>query len=308
MSGSGPYVKVLDIEQTLTDLSATVDRLRQERDDLEIALTTAVEHGDAIEAQLETANRQLQAEVRERRLIERQLRDLVATITQKSRDLELVLQTITEHADQIDLHWLQRYIESEAAARLDPLTGLANRRMLDEAMEREWARARRQGQWLAMLLCDVDHFKPFNDRYGHQAGDECLKQLSDLLKGMLHREGDLVARYGGEEFILLLPNTDEAGALQLAECVQETLATLDLRHEDSPLGRITLSIGLAATVPDHDDEGALFAEVDRRLYLAKQQGRNRIVHGIDNTPGEDAHDRPAGSDQGDTARPGHRVP
>lgn len=302
MSGSTPYVKVLDIEQTLTELSATVDQLRQERDDMEIALTTAVEHGDAIEAQLETANRQLQSEVKERRVIEKQLRDLVTTITQKSRDLEMVLQTITEHADQIDLHWLQRYIESETAARHDPLTGLANRRMLDEAMEREWARARRQNQWLAMLLCDVDNFKTYNDLYGHQSGDECLQQLADLLRGMLHREGDLVARYGGEEFILLLPNTDEVGALRLALAIQETLATLDIRHEDSPLGRITLSIGLAATVPDHEDEGALFTEVDRRLYLAKQQGRNRIVHGFENAPGEEIHDNGPGADQGNHPR------
>lgn len=308
MSGSTPYVKVLDIEQTLSELNETVGRLRQEWDDLEIALTTAVEHGDAIEAQLETANRQLQAEVRERRLIEKQLRDLVSTITQKSRDLEVVLQTITEHSDQMDLHWLQRYIESETAARHDPLTGLANRRMLDEAMEREWARARRQQQWIAMLLCDVDNFKPYNDRYGHQAGDECLRQLADLLRGMLRREGDLVARYGGEEFILLLPSTDETGAMQVALTIQQTLAELDLRHEDSPLGRITLSMGVAATVPASEDEGLLFADVDRRLYLAKQQGRNRIVGSADDFTGEDVHERRPGADQGDTSRSENRIP
>jgi diguanylate cyclase (GGDEF)-like protein len=307
MPGKTPYIQVLDIEQTLADLSETVGRLRQERDDLEIALTTAVEHGDAIESQLETANRQLQGEVRERRLIEKQLRDLVTTITQKSRDLELVLQTITEHADQIDLHWLQRYIESESAARHDPLTGLANRRMLDEAMEREWARARRQNQWLAMLLCDVDNFKPYNDRYGHQAGDECLKRLSELLQGMLHREGDLVARYGGEEFVLLLPNTDEDGALRLAFSIQTALAELDLRHEDSPLGRITLSMGVAATIPENNDEGTLFAEVDRRLYLAKQQGRNCIVSSAHHPESENLHERETGGDQGDSVRSEYRV-
>jgi diguanylate cyclase (GGDEF)-like protein len=308
MSSSTPYVKVLDIEQSLAELSATVDRLRQERDDLEIALTTAVEHGDAIEQQLETANRQLQAEVRERRLIEKQLRDLVTTITQKSRDLEVVLQTITEHADQIDLHWLQRYIESESAARQDALTGLANRRMLDEAMEREWSRARRQQQSLGMVLCDVDYFKPYNDRYGHQAGDHCLQRLAGLLQGVLRREGDLVARYGGEEFILLLPNTDEAGAMQVALGIQQTLAEQDLRHENSPLGRITFSMGVAAMIPDNDDEGLLFAEVDRRLYLAKQQGRNRIVGSGDQPTGEDVHERRPGPDQGDTPQSGHRIP
>ncbi len=277
MDVNSPYVKVLDIEQTLADLNRTVDQLRQERDDLEIALTTAVEHGDAIESQLELANRQLQREIHERRGIEQQLRRLVATITEKSRDLELVLQTITEHSDQMDLHWLGRYIESENTARRDPLTGLANRRLLDETMSREWARGRRQRQWVAMLLCDVDFFKSYNDRHGHQAGDHCLVRIAGALKGQLHREGDLIARYGGEEFVLLLPDTDETGALRVAETVQASFEQLQIPHEDSPWGRITLSIGAASMMPSHQDEAALFAEVDRRLYMAKQQGRNRVI-------------------------------
>ncbi|MCC5857920.1 MAG: diguanylate cyclase [Ectothiorhodospiraceae bacterium] len=277
MPGTDPYVKVLDIEQTLADLNRAMDQLRRERDDLEIALTTAVEHGDAIEAQLELANRQLQREVRERRAIEVQLRQLVATISQKSRDLEVVLQTITEHSDQMDLHWLDRYRQSEDSARRDPLTGLANRRMLDERMADEWARARRQRQWLAMLLCDVDHFKTYNDLHGHQAGDDCLKRIAETLCQELHRHNDLIARYGGEEFVLLLPDTDEVGAQRVAESIQRAFEKAALPHENSPHGRITLSIGAAAMIPDEDDEGALFAEVDRRLYLAKQQGRNLIV-------------------------------
>ncbi len=277
MASTDPYVKVLDIEQTLADLNQTMDQLRQERDDLEIALTTAVEHGDAIEAQLEMANRQLQKEVRERRAIEAQLRQLVATISQKSRDLEVVLQTITEHSDQMDLHWLDRYRESEDIARKDPLTGLANRRLLDEAMTQEWARARRQRGWLAMIMCDVDHFKSFNDLHGHQAGDVCLRRIADTFRQELHRQTDLIARYGGEEFVLLLPDTDEVGAQRVAESIQKAFERAALPHENSPFGRITLSIGAAAMIPDQDDEGALFAEVDRRLYLAKQQGRNLIV-------------------------------
>jgi diguanylate cyclase (GGDEF)-like protein len=307
MTGNNPYVKVLDIEQTLAELNTTVEKLRQERDDLEIALTTAVEHGDAIESQLEMANRQLQGEVRERRAIERQLRDLVTTISQKSRDLELVLQTITEHADQIDLQWLGRYIESESAARQDPLTGLANRRMLDESMAREWARARRSKQWLAMLLCDVDHFKAYNDRHGHQAGDECLKQIAEVLKTETHREGDLVARFGGEEFVLLLPNTDPAGAIQVARRIQNDLARASLPHAESPEDSITLSIGVSAVVPDQDDESVLFAEVDRLLYMAKQQGRNRIVSTTDTTT-ETMHDRRLRPDQGNPSPAGHRDP
>ncbi|MCP1674807.1 diguanylate cyclase (GGDEF)-like protein [Natronocella acetinitrilica] len=277
MDVNDPYVKVLDIEQTLAELNHTVDQLRQERDDLEIALTTAVEHGDAIESQLDLANRQLMSEVRERRAIEKQLRDLVATISQKSRDLEVVLQTITEHSDQMDLHWLGRYIESENIARSDPLTGLANRRMLDETMAKEWSRGRRRRQCIGMLLCDVDFFKSYNDRHGHQAGDVCLVRIADALRQELHREGDLIARYGGEEFVVLLPDTDATGVRRVAESIQTGFASLAIPHEDSPWGRITLSIGAAAMMPTNDNESALFAEVDRRLYVAKQQGRNRIV-------------------------------
>lgn len=273
-----PYVKVLDIEQTLSDLTSMVDRLRTERDDLEIALTTAIEHGDAIETQLELANRQLLREVQERRAVEKQLRTLVAAITQKSRDLEMVLQTITEHADQIDLHWLHRYVESEEVARIDSLTTLANRRHLDEVIAREWAHARRERQPLAMLMCDVDHFKEYNDLHGHRAGDECLRLISDVLTGALRRAGDLAARYGGEEFVLLLPNTDREGALNVAQGIQQTLAQKAIPHGSSPLSPyITLSIGVVALVPESGDESPLFTEVDRLLYRAKQQGRNRIA-------------------------------
>tara|TARA_R110002049_G_scaffold262686_1_gene438757 strand:+ start:529 stop:1404 length:876 start_codon:yes stop_codon:yes gene_type:complete len=273
-----PYVKVLDLEQTLSGLTEMVDLLRTERDDLEIALTTAIEHGDAIESQLATANSQLQKEVLERRNVEKQLRLLVATITEKSRDLELVLQTITEHADQIDMEWLNRYIESESAARHDSLTGLANRRMLDEAIASEWARGRRESRPVAMLMCDVDHFKEYNDLHGHRAGDECLRRIADVLGGALHRKGDLAARYGGEEFIVLLPNTDREGARAIAANIQRALAHEAIEHGNSPLGaHITLSIGVSAMVPENGDEGPLFAEVDRLLYQAKQQGRNRIV-------------------------------
>ncbi|HRP96373.1 MAG TPA: diguanylate cyclase [Rhodocyclaceae bacterium] len=277
MSGSDPYIKVLDLEQTLAELTAMVDALQQERNDLEIALTTAIEHGDAIESQLAMANRQLQNEVRERLTAERQLRDLVATITQKSRDLEVVLQTITEHADQIDLHWLARYIESESSARQDSLTGLANRRMLDESIASEWSRTRRERHALAMLMCDIDYFKAYNDHYGHSAGDACLQRIAAILRDMVRREGDLVARYGGEEFVVLLPNTELAGARRIAENIRGALAAAALPHAGSPLGVITVSIGVAAHRPDGDDDGALFAEADRLLYLAKQQGRNRIV-------------------------------
>lgn len=278
MHGNDEYAKLLNLRQTIDGLTAIVQQLEQERSDLEIALITAVEHGDAIESQLEQANHQLRNEVRERLTVEKQLRDLVTTITQKSSDLELLLQTITEHSDEMDLHWLKRYIEADSAAREDALTGLANRRCLDECMEREWARSRRESEPLAALMCDVDHFKAYNDRYGHPAGDVCLARVGAVLRAVLRREGDLAARYGGEEFTVLLPNTDLDGAARVAERIQEDLARAAIPHLDSPVKPVlTLSIGVAAMIATGTAGGILLAEADRLLYLAKQQGRDRIV-------------------------------
>ncbi len=245
---------------------------------LNIALQTAIEHGDAIEDQLGLANRQLQTELRQRRCTEKKLRDLVDAISRKSQDLELLVKTITEHSDTVEDHWLNRYEESAVTARTDALTGIANRRMLDETLAREWARARRHGEPLAMLVCDIDYFKLYNDHYGHQAGDGCLMEVARVLARHASRESDLAARYGGEEFVVLLPATSEEGATLVGQSIQKTVHRLMLPHEESPYGVVTLSVGVTALVPDHDDESLLFAEGDRRLYLAKQRGRNRVVN------------------------------
>lgn len=267
-----------DGDESLDELRRTVAELRQERDDLEIALSTAIEHGDAIEDQLGLANQQLQTELRERRCTEKKLRELVDAISRKSQDLELLVKTITEHSDTVEDHWLSRYEESAVTARTDALTDLANRRMLDETLAREWARARRHGEPLAMLVGDIDYFKFYNDHYGHQSGDECLKRVAQVLQQHASRDSDLAARYGGEEFVVLLPATGMDGAALVGQSIQKTVHRLGLTHEDSPYGVVTLSVGIAALVPDHDNESLLFAEADRRLYLAKQQGRNRVVH------------------------------
>ena len=267
-----------DGEASLEELRRTVAELRQERDDLEIALSTAIEHGDAIEDQLGLANQQLQTELRERRSTEKKLRELVDAISRKSQDLELLVKTITEHSDTVEDHWLTRYEESAVTARTDALTELANRRMLDEMLAREWARARRHGEPLAMLVCDIDYFKFYNDNYGHQPGDDCLRQVARVLGQHASRDSDLAARYGGEEFVVLLPATGVDGATLVGQSIQKTVHRLGLPHEESPYGVVTLSVGVAALIPDHDNESLLFAEADRRLYLAKQQGRNRVIH------------------------------
>jgi two-component system chemotaxis family response regulator WspR len=168
--------------------------------------------------------------------------------------------------------------ELKKLAALDGLTGIANRRRFDEASRAEWQRGRRAGSPLSLLMCDVDHFKLFNDSFGHPAGDLCLKRTAAVLTGQLKRPADLAARYGGEEFAILLPDTDLAGALVLAESCRNQLAALALAHPSTNAGVVTMSIGAASSVPGDDNSlEALLAAADAALYDAKHAGRNRVA-------------------------------
>lgn len=164
---------------------------------------------------------------------------------------------------------------------VDGLTGIANRRCFDDTLQREWRRAARRRVPLALLLADIDHFKEFNDRYGHQSGDECLKHVAGALAARLNRPTDLVARYGGEEFAVILPETDAAGACRVAEAMCRAVEAARIGHARSPTGPVvTISIGGAAVVPpDGNVDGmlALLRQADEALYAAKARGRNRFV-------------------------------
>jgi len=162
----------------------------------------------------------------------------------------------------------------------DSLTGIANRRRFDEALEREWRRCQRAGVPLSLLMIDVDHFKPYNDHLGHQQGDDCLRQVAQLLVDGTGRPGDLVARYGGEEFLCMLPDTGMAGALAVANRLAAVVRQADIHHPRSPAGaRLTISIG-AATAKDLTGEpGTLMAFADKLLYAAKAAGRNQVKVG-----------------------------
>jgi len=171
-------------------------------------------------------------------------------------------------------------ISLRALADSDGLTGLGNRRLFEEALEREIGRARRSGLPFALILTDVDFFKKYNDRYGHVAGDGCLRQIALAITSGARRPADLAARYGGEEFALILPDTDLEGAMAVAEIIREAVAELQLEHADSPNGRITLSLGVVAGYPAQEAEQASSAWVeaaDTALYDAKAGGRNRAV-------------------------------
>ncbi len=166
-----------------------------------------------------------------------------------------------------------------ALAARDPLTGLANRRMLDETLAREYRRAKRGFHPIALIMLDVDRFKAFNDLYGHPAGDECLKRIAEALTRSMRRSGDVAARYGGEEFAIVLPATDEAGGLLIASRVRQTVLDLAIEHDGNEIGIVTISAGVAAAHPNSLAEvrDGLVREADRALYLAKKNGRNTIA-------------------------------
>ncbi|WP_028587819.1 diguanylate cyclase domain-containing protein [Desulfocurvus vexinensis] len=168
---------------------------------------------------------------------------------------------------------------------IDGLTGIANRRRLDEFCAREWKRAQRAGAPLSVVMADIDHFKAYNDTYGHAAGDDCLRAVAQALGRAVQRPTDLVARYGGEEFAAVLPDTDAQGARHIAEAMRQAVADLALEHTASSVAaHVTISAGTATAVAASGAtlEG-LFAAADERLYAAKQQGRNRVEAG----PGAD---------------------
>lgn len=165
-------------------------------------------------------------------------------------------------------------------ATTDGLTGLANRRAFDERLLEEWARARRDGTQLSLLLIDVDHFKKFNDHYGHLAGDGCLRALGRILLAHAKRPADLAARYGGEEFAVLLPNTGPDGCAEVGEGIRTALHELAMLHAQNPPSRlVTASVGAATSLPSQTttDCSMLVAAADRALYAAKDSGRDRLV-------------------------------
>ena len=210
-------------------------------------------------------SRRLRAEASE----QARLRDAVAASNRELEEKVLLRTAELETANQ----------QLQALSATDGLTGLANRRAFDQQWAEEWQRASRQGVPLAVAMLDVDQFKLYNDHYGHQAGDVCLRILAQTMANTVHRSGEMVARYGGEEFVIILPGQSGAEALAAMERIRAAVQGLGLPHAKATVaGVVTISIGVASCVPQHgQDAASLVQAADAALYQAKHQGRNKVV-------------------------------
>ena len=192
----------------------------------------------------------------------------------KPFEIPLVLARINVH-----LRLKHKSDQLEQLALMDALTDIPNRRALDQCIQREIKRAARNEMPLSLLMLDIDHFKNYNDHYGHGVGDACLRQVAKAIENTLQRPGDMVGRYGGEEFVVVLPNCDETCATSVAEKIQSRIALLNIPHTASPVAdHVTVSIGIKSTFCQSEDECVdMLHDVDQALYLAKKSGRNCVM-------------------------------
>ncbi len=186
----------------------------------------------------------------------------------------------------LQLRWARQRVKLKRIANLDGLTGIANRRQFDRTLSAEWRRAQRDGAEVSVVMIDIDHFKPYNDRHGHAVGDTALRAVAETLHGALRRPGDLAARYGGEEFALLITGAGEEDAMKLAHSLRAKVQALGLEHGASSAAPVvTISMGVATAVARQGMSAEELLELaDERLYQAKEEGRNRVV-GDDGFPG-----------------------
>jgi diguanylate cyclase (GGDEF)-like protein len=205
-----------------------------------------------------------------------------------AREFAGMAQRVQNAHEQLETLVQERTSELEAANRrllqlsvTDELTGIANRRRFDDVLASEWKRGKRNGETITLMMVDVDWFKGYNDRYGHQAGDACLRRVAEILKRQLLRAGDLVARYGGEEFAIVVPATDADTALKLARDLCSAVFDARIPHASSPFGCITVSVGIATSNPAIDESSdVILRNADHALYRAKSLGRNQVCDNV----------------------------
>ncbi len=244
LRGFSALIRIEKSKQQLSDIALENAKLYEQ---IEKYTNTLEDKVTERTQELEIKNQQLEQEIQERKIIEKTLQE----VNQK----------------------LERLVN------VDGLTGVSNRRHFDNYLTREWRRLKREQKPLSLILCDVDHFKLYNDSYGHLQGDDCLRQIAQTIAQIINRPADLVARYGGEEFAVILPNTDLLGAHKVATKLQKSIRELKLPHNCSQTGQfVTISIGISSQIP-HQEQPLedLIITADRALYAAKDQGRDHIV-------------------------------
>ena len=211
-------------------------------------------------------------------LVRNRLLDVSVVASNHNQDTQvIVMEDITEREKaQADL--LEANKKLEVLARIDGLTNVSNRRHFDELLHQEWGRLKRENGELALLLCDIDYFKDYNDTYGHLEGDQCLKDIARTINSTLQRPSDMAARYGGDEFVIILPNTMLEGALHLAEDIRDNICRLHTRHETPVADHVTVTIGASSGFPgDALPEDKFIWLADKALYEAKMKGRNCCI-------------------------------
>ncbi len=272
--------EITALQLEVQQLKQQLEQLKQEKSDLQITLMNIAEHGDTIQAELSHVNNKLKTEINERRKSEFALKALLDIVSEQRNDLEIIIDTIIQHGDILDLQWDNKVRDTKLLATVDGLTGISNRRKFDEYLDQQWRDMAREKLSLSLLLCDIDHFKEYNDTYGHLAGDDCLRQVSHAIQTALKRPLDLVARYGGEEFAVILPKTCGIGAIAVTQRIQTHMHQMQIPHCRSTVSPyVTISIGAATMNPIHTESPEIIIqEADRLLYRAKEQGRNLIVH------------------------------
>lgn len=266
--------KVVEIQ----DINAVLEEEINERQAAEEALrqlNAELEHKvDQRTVALSAINAALEKEIAEHH-------DTIKALNDKQNALVISEEQLKNYANELaatNMKLIALNDELRRTSLLDGLTGIANRRYFNEFLEREWQRAKREKQPLALLMLDIDFFKAYNDTYGHLAGDDCLKLIASMLADMPKRATDIVARYGGEEFAVVLPDTDDQGAAVVGENVRSGVEKLGIEHTGSLISNnVTVSVGVAVVVPEQNSiTSTLIAAADHALYQAKEEGRNRV--------------------------------
>jgi diguanylate cyclase (GGDEF)-like protein/PAS domain S-box-containing protein len=209
--------------------------------------------------------------------IQERILNISVVATGASRETQVIVMEDITQRETSKQKLIEANTKLEVLARVDGLTSVSNRRHFDDLLPQEWGRMRREKGELALLICDVDYFKPYNDTYGHLEGDSCLRRIAQAIEDSLQRPSDIVARYGGDEFVVLLPNTNLDGALHLAAEIHAQVNQLKIKHQQSPISDwVTVTIGACSGFPNESlPEYKFIWLADKALYEAKIKGRNR---------------------------------